>query len=360
MFLYVYMLPLLFKAMMTKKSKDLDITFLLVNFHTQMSFLSAIGYVVQNSGIKQILSLAFAEHSAEKMLSGRRYARAMKAHDLLYTVLKIILFDQIDDSSVTQHASGMYDLYTSNQSFGHLNFDQNNDTIDLILDEVEKVKVKLSGTERNRFWLIYREMVEILCINLMAERCGLWDLYLSTLSQMLPYFAGIGRNNYTRSVYWFLQEMVYLDEEISVEFRKGYFAERGTDNFWSGVSPDLCIEQTPLMAGLKGATELTRGRGLTEQNPLIWVLSRPTVVLIDSNILYLLCLISNTLPQLEQSSLHPSTVLHHRHLLHTICYNHRLLLLHLLISRKEKNKQQQASRGLRSQKGLRPFNPLQN
>ena len=33
-----------------------------------------------------------------------------------------------------------------------------------------------------------------------------------------------------------------------------------------------------------------------------------------SNLLYLLCLISNTLPQLEQSSLHPSTVLHHRHL----------------------------------------------
>ena len=38
------------------------------------------------------------------------------------------------------------------------------------------------------------------------------------------------------------------------------------------------------------------------------------------NLLYFLCLISNTLPQLEQSSLHPSTVLHHRHLLRTTCY----------------------------------------
>ena len=54
------------------------------------------------------------------------------------------------------------------------------------------------------------------------------------------------------------------------------------------------------------------------------------------NLLYLLCLISNTLPQLEQSSLHPSTVPHDRHLLQTTCYNHLLLLLHLLISRKEK------------------------
>ena len=83
------------------------------------------------------------------------------------------------------------------------------------------------------------------------------------------------------------------------------------------------------------------------------------------NLLYLLCLISNTMPQLEQSSLQPSTYLQHRHLLQTTSYNHRLRL-HLLISRKRKHRQQQARNppppldgGLRSQKGLRPFNPLQ-
>ena len=59
-----------------------------------------------------------------------------------------------------------------------------------------------------------------------------------------------------------------------------------------------------------------------------------------TNLLYLLCLISNTMPQLEQSSLQPSTDLQHRHLLQTTSYNH-LLLLHL-ISRKENLKQQQA------------------
>ena len=59
-------------------------------------------------------------------------------------------------------------------------------------------------------------------------------------------------------------------------------------------------------------------------------------------ILYLLCLISNTLPQLYQSSSHHSTVLHDRLLLQTTCYNHLRQLLRLLISRKEKHKQQQA------------------
>ena len=59
-----------------------------------------------------------------------------------------------------------------------------------------------------------------------------------------------------------------------------------------------------------------------------------------TNLLYLLCLISNTMPQLEQSSLQPSTDLQHRHLLQTTSYNH-LLRLHLLISRRRKYKQQQ-------------------
>ena len=60
-----------------------------------------------------------------------------------------------------------------------------------------------------------------------------------------------------------------------------------------------------------------------------------------TNLLYLLCLISNIMPQLEQSSLQPSSYRQHRHLLQTTSYNH-LLRLHLLIPRQRKQKQKQA------------------
>ena len=102
--------PLWYKAMMIKTTKNLDIAILLGNFHTQMSFLSSIGYVMQNSGIKQIFSLAYAENYVDKMLSGGHYARAMRAHDLLYTALKSILIEQIDDPSIVKDASGLYDV----------------------------------------------------------------------------------------------------------------------------------------------------------------------------------------------------------------------------------------------------------
>ena len=80
-----------------------------------------------------------------------------------------------------------------------------------------------------------------------------------------------------------------------------------------------------------------------------------------NNLLYLLCLIYNTMPQLEQSSLQPSTDLQHRHL-QTTSYNH---LLYSTSSSPEKENPSSnrlgtsPRRGLRSQKGLRPFNPLQ-
>ena len=76
-------------------------------------------------------------------------------------------------------------------------------------------------------------------MNLMAECSGNWSMYLHSLRLMLPYFAGTGHNNYTRSLYWFLQEMSAIDPTVHGEFKKGQFVVRRTSLFWSGVSPDL-------------------------------------------------------------------------------------------------------------------------
>ena len=139
---------------------------------------------------------------------------------------------------------------------------------------------KLSVSKLNQLWLLYIEMVDILHMNLMAERTGNWSMYLRSLEAMLPFFAGTGHNHYTRSVYWFLQEMSTLKPNILNEFENGSFVVRRTHVYWSGVSPDLCIEQT-LMASLKGCTGLTRGRSLSDISRVVWVLSRPGILTID-------------------------------------------------------------------------------
>ena len=74
-----------------------------------------------------------------------------------------------------------------------------------------------------------------------------------------------------------------LNPDVLSEFKKGLFVIRRSNTFWSGISPDLCIEKS-LMASLKGSSGLTRGRSLSQTSRLIWVLSRPGILSIDSKI----------------------------------------------------------------------------
>ena len=53
------------------------------------------------------------------------------------------------------------------------------------------------------------DMIDILRKFIRAERAGNWDLYLQTLSEMLPFLAASG-HNYAKSVLYYLQQMSHL------------------------------------------------------------------------------------------------------------------------------------------------------
>ena len=62
--------------------------------------------------------------------------------------------------------------------------------------------------------------------------------------------------------------------DVYRDFLSGLHVARRSDRFWAGLSIDLVIEHV-LMRSLKTSGGLTRGRGLTEQQRLIWLLSMP-------------------------------------------------------------------------------------
>ena len=120
-------------------------------------------------------------------------------------------------------------------------------------------------------------MIDILRRYIRAERTGNWELHLQTLSEMLPFLAASGHNNYTKSVWIYLQQMSHLQEdhpEVYKHFRKGLHVIRRSDRYWAGLSSDLVIEQV-LMRSMKTSGGLTRGRGMTEQQRVIWSLAMP-------------------------------------------------------------------------------------
>ena len=64
---------------------------------------------MQTSGIKHILSLVYAENSVDKMLAGKSYERAMRAHDLLSSCLKIIVMEQVKRPTIIEDGLKLFD-----------------------------------------------------------------------------------------------------------------------------------------------------------------------------------------------------------------------------------------------------------
>ena len=143
----------------------------------------------------------------------------------------------------------------------------------------------LSSTKTAILWFQYMQMVDLLRKFIKAERVGDWDLHLQSLYEMLPFFAASGHRFYLKSVHIYLQKMANLPEqhpEIHRHFKEGLHVIRRSDRCWSGLSPDLVIEQC-LMRSLKTTGGLTKGRGFSETQRLLWVLSMPACATINSS-----------------------------------------------------------------------------
>ena len=120
-------------------------------------------------------------------------------------------------------------------------------------------------------------MLDVLKKFIKAERTGNWKLHLQSVLEMIPYMAAAGHNAYTKSSYIYMTNMLDLEDRYPLvyqHFMNGHHTVRRSDRYWSGLSTDLIIEQV-LMRSLKTAGGLTRGRGFSEVQRAMWVLSRP-------------------------------------------------------------------------------------
>ena len=151
----------------------------------------------------------------------------------------------------------------------------------------KSMETKKKNMEQNRtakLWLQYMTMIDLLRKFITAERLGDWDLHLQSLYDMLPYMAASGHNLYLKSIHIYLQNMSKLQQEhpeVHAHFMKGHHVVRRSDRLWAGLSTDLVIEQC-LMRSLKTRGGLTRGRGMTETQRLVWVLSTPSCAEVNS------------------------------------------------------------------------------
>lgn len=72
-----------------------------------------------------------------------------------------------------------------------------------------------------------------------------------------------------------MQDLSASNPNVYTSFTNGLNVIRRSDRFWAGLSTDLAFEQV-LMRSVKTTGGLTRGRGMTEIQHLVWLMSMPS------------------------------------------------------------------------------------
>lgn len=297
--------PLYWKAMTIienepEGSQLKSVVLRLGSFHILMSFLGCIGHLMSGSGLEELLELVYAENAVPKMLNGKAVARAVRGHFIVDGALNKLLTSKTFDIKLpskdtepdgidSEHAdscsstsSEMPDvlmeaaeLYDSVVSGAAVELEES-ECLKLIAECIEKEILQLKGDRTAQLWLQYMEMVDLVRNLLRSERTGNWLLHLDTLRKMMPFLASAGHNLYVKSLNVYLQKMDRLMKNHpgihKCFIEDGLQVVRRSDDFWAGLPPDLVIEQT-LMRSIKTTGGLTRGRGMSEAQRLVWVMS---------------------------------------------------------------------------------------
>ena len=271
-----------------------------------MNFLASIANLMAGSGLQELLETEYAGNSVKHMLSGKAVSQAIRGHLLVFSALNTVLVanaynlplpecpDSDEESGSDSHSeSDMTDVEESTidqEDMPFQDLEAASEVLDRLLDgecssylspeilnrisaKINEVKGTLSILRTAKLWLQYMDMVELLCRFIKAEPTGNFNLHLSVVQEMLPYFAG--HNSYTKSVYMYLQTMQSLKDDHPVVhdlFQAGYHIVRRSDRYWGGLYTDLVIEHV-LMRSVKSQGGLTRGRGRNEFQRLLWLLS---------------------------------------------------------------------------------------
>ena len=135
-----------------------------------------------------------------------------------------------------------------------------------------------------KFWESFLNMVQILLDHIKSTRNGNWDLHLSSMKRMLPWFHAYDRVNYARhSTYCWaaLNNLAETNPKMYVEFQEGNFAVKRTSGSFNMFPTDQVIEQTIKkdQKGPGGIIGYTRSPGSIQR----WVFSSHVIAKINAD-----------------------------------------------------------------------------
>ncbi|KAG5881876.1 hypothetical protein JTB14_008690 [Gonioctena quinquepunctata] len=144
------------------------------------------------------------------MMSGHVYSRAIIWHVLVHLALGKIVLENVKFTSeecadieevITDFDDGQCELKLDEKPFRSMS-----------CQFEAQLKQLGSNDPTAKLWLQYHRMVTLVNHFIEAERSGNWDLHLSTVSKMIPFFHATGHFNYAYCSQLFVQDMLQIQE----------------------------------------------------------------------------------------------------------------------------------------------------
>ena len=133
---------------------------------------------MENTGIKETMSVAYAEGAVPQMLNGKSYSRAMRSHTIISKALMMLLLQDkiesgIDEEDVALLKGIFEDLLKEDSSVDHLADDDESKRLLKLLDDKYKEAVReQQSSKTSLLWLQYLDMLNILFNYLRSEGCS--------------------------------------------------------------------------------------------------------------------------------------------------------------------------------------------
>ena len=195
--------------------------FRLGKLHITFAFLKVIGKYVQGSCIAQVLIEAgiYGMTTLGHILEGKHLKRAMEVHMVIYLSLCKIYLEQLfgkhpeTSQPLREIISSLLQINLEEIKMDHVEASVTALKKDGILETFENFDQNLQ--QEARFLRNYMVMYEILLHLVRANHEGDWQLHLTSLNTMIPYFFKHDQTNYARHSPLYLATMKELEHNDS-------------------------------------------------------------------------------------------------------------------------------------------------
>ncbi|CAC5420519.1 unnamed protein product [Mytilus coruscus] len=241
-------------------------------FHSLSCFLASIGKLWADGGLRDLLvdSGVYAGNTAELMLNGKEFYRAVRGFTLVNEALQVLFI------SAFIHWCRTFDYFDQIPSaFWNVLLEFHTSICDQT-DQASDIKTRLEklfedhvqpligmfkewGHDTSptfKYWDMFLVAVQIMLSIVRAEREGNWSAHLMSSSKMLPYFYFTNRTNYSRWMPVYILDMLELPAEIESAFKLGEFSIRQKQSTFNGIWSDMGTKKTIIKdsGGIVGIT----------------------------------------------------------------------------------------------------------